>query len=187
MGAARARLRQRLIAVVAATSLAGHAMPQSSSSVLGRPAAPATTAVRPVRRLTVLYDANCGFCRWVRDWLTGQPQLVPLDFLPAGSTAARRAFPYIDHRRTLRDVTVVADGGQVYEGTHAWIVVLWALSRHRSLALRLASPKLRPLARAAVAAASHFRAVTQDEAAGVATHDRYRGVGGQACGGGCAG
>jgi predicted DCC family thiol-disulfide oxidoreductase YuxK len=161
---------------------AAYAPPPAEDATCRRP----PTQAEPVGRLTVLYDANCGFCRWVRDWLTGQPQLVPLDFVPAGSTAARRAFPYLDHQRTLRDVTVVADGGQVYEGTHAWIVVLWALTRYRPLAMRLAHPKLRPLSRAAVAAASRFRAVTRDEAAGFGAHDRYRGEGGQACGGECA-
>lgn len=126
-----------------------------------------------VRRLTVLYDANCGFCRWVRDWLSGQPKLVPIDLIPASSAQARRAFPHLDHARTLREVTAVGDGGQVYEGTRAWIVVLWALARYRPLALRLAAPTMQPFARAAVATAARFRAVTRDETTGTLTHEGH--------------
>lgn len=167
-----------------------------SPALLGRdavPASPPESGVRatgegqpPVRRLTVLFDANCGFCRWVRNWLTGQAQLVPLDFLPAGSAEARHAFPYLDHPRTLRDLTVVGDGGQVYEGTPAWIVILWALRRYRRLALRLANPRLQPLAKAAVATAAGFRGVTRDETAGFGAHGGYGGDRGRPCGGACA-
>jgi predicted DCC family thiol-disulfide oxidoreductase YuxK len=39
----------------------------------------------PVRRLTVLYDAQCSLCVHLRSWLLRQKQLVPLDLVPAGS------------------------------------------------------------------------------------------------------
>ncbi|MBK7643357.1 MAG: DUF393 domain-containing protein [Planctomycetes bacterium] len=45
-----------------------------------------------VGRLTVLYDAQCGLCRRARRWLEAQPAYVPLEFVAAGSPAAR-AFP----------------------------------------------------------------------------------------------
>lgn len=32
----------------------------------------------PVLGLTVLYDASCSLCTFLRDWLSKQPQLVPL-------------------------------------------------------------------------------------------------------------
>ena len=53
-----------------------------------------------VRGLTVLYDAECGLCAFLRDWLVRQPQLVPLELVPAGSVEARRRFPGRDHRAT---------------------------------------------------------------------------------------
>ena len=118
----------------------------------------ATTAGRvPVRRLTVLYDADCSLCAFLRDWLTRQPQLVPLELVPAASEQARRRFPTLDHRATLDDITVVGDAGQVYRSTAAWIVTLWALREHRPLAHRLSTPSGAPFAKGAVLAAAKWR------------------------------
>ncbi|GAA2550388.1 MULTISPECIES: thiol-disulfide oxidoreductase DCC family protein [Streptomyces] len=115
-------------------------------------------AVRvPVRRLTVLYDAECSLCSSVRDWLVRRPQLVPLELVPAGSPAARARFPALDHGATLEEITVIGDAGQVYRGAAAWIVTLWALREHRPLAHRLATPSGARLARGAVLAAAAWR------------------------------
>ena len=111
----------------------------------------------PVRRLTVLYDADCSLCAFLRDWLTRQPQLVPLELVPAGSEQARRRFPALDHRATLDDITAVGDAGQVYRGAAAWIVTLWALREHRPLAHRLSTPAGAKLAKGAVLAAAKWR------------------------------
>ncbi|MEV6326569.1 DCC1-like thiol-disulfide oxidoreductase family protein [Streptomyces sp. NPDC051909] len=111
----------------------------------------------PVRRLTVLYDADCPLCVHLRHWLLGQAQSVPLDLVPAGSPEALRRFPELDHRDTLREITVVGDGGQVYRETDAWIVCLWALVAHRPRAHWLATPAGRPFARATVLAAAKWR------------------------------
>lgn len=111
----------------------------------------------PVRRLTVLYDADCSLCAFLRDWLVRQPQLVPLELVPAGSQEARLRFPGLDHRATLEEITVVGDAGQVYRDTAAWIVTLWALREHRPLAHRLSTPSGARLARGAVLAAAKWR------------------------------
>ncbi|MGY4982544.1 thiol-disulfide oxidoreductase DCC family protein [Streptomyces sp. 900105755] len=115
-------------------------------------------AVRvPVRGLTVLYDAECTLCTHLRDWLVRQPQLVPLELVPAGSAEARTRFPDLDHSATFDEVTVVGDAGQVYRDTAAWIVVLWALREQRPLAHRLSTPAGARLARGAVLAAARWR------------------------------
>ncbi|MEU9921167.1 DUF393 domain-containing protein [Streptomyces griseoluteus] len=111
----------------------------------------------PVRGLTVLYDAECGLCTHLRDWLQRQPQLVPLEMVPAGSAEARTRFPGVDPARTLEEVTVIGDSGQVYRGAAAWVVVLWALREHRPLAHRLSTPAGAVLARGAVLAAAKYR------------------------------
>jgi len=108
-------------------------------------------------RLTVLYDGGCPLCRAARRWLAGRVQLVPLDFVEAGSAAAAHRFPGLDHAGTLAEVTVVADTGAVYSGDAAWLICLWALDGYRALALRLAQPRLRPLARRVVRAAATIR------------------------------
>ncbi|MFI1763713.1 thiol-disulfide oxidoreductase DCC family protein [Streptomyces sp. NPDC020800] len=111
----------------------------------------------PVRGLTVLYDAGCGLCTHLRNWLVRQPQLVPLELVPAGSAEARRRYPGLDHTATLDEVTVIGDSGQVYQASRAWIVVLWALREHRPLAHRLSTPAGARLARGAVLAAAKWR------------------------------
>ncbi len=111
----------------------------------------------PVRGLTVLYDARCSLCRFVREWLGRQPRLVPLEFVAAGEKAARSRFPSLDHRSTLDEITVVGDAGQVYRGSAAWIVCLWALREHRPLAHRLSTPAGARLAKGAVLTAAKWR------------------------------
>ncbi|OQR62397.1 hypothetical protein B6E66_19890 [Streptomyces maremycinicus] len=111
----------------------------------------------PVRRLTVLHDAACPLCRYLRDWLGRQSQLVPLEFVPAGSAEAAARFPGLDHRATLDEITVVGDSGQVYRGPAAWIVTLWALREYRPTSHRLSTPAGAKLARGAVLAAARWR------------------------------
>ncbi|MGG2463649.1 thiol-disulfide oxidoreductase DCC family protein [Streptomyces sp. RGM 3693] len=114
-------------------------------------------ASAPVRRLTVLYDAHCPLCAFVRDWLVRQHQLVPLDLVPAGTPEARQRLPELDHASTLEEITVVGDGGQVYRGAAAWVVCLWALAKYRPLAHRLSTRSGLRFARGAVLAAAQYR------------------------------
>lgn len=99
---------------------------------------PVATAV--TRHLTVLYDANCPLCVHIRHWLLGQRRLVPLRLIPAASAEARRRYPQLDHASTLKEITVIGDSGQVWTGTDAFIVCLWALAEHRPKANWLATP-----------------------------------------------
>jgi predicted DCC family thiol-disulfide oxidoreductase YuxK len=111
----------------------------------------------PVLGLTVLYDARCSLCAFLKQWLVRQAQLVPLRFVPAGSEEAARRFPRLDHRATLGEITVVGDAGQVYQGAAAWVVTLWALREYRALAHRLSTPAGAKLARGATLAAAKWR------------------------------
>jgi len=111
----------------------------------------------PVLGLTVLYDPRCSLCAFLKKWLAGQAQLVPLRFVPAGSEEALRRCPRLDHRATLDEITVVGDAGQVYQGAAAWIVTLWALREYRALAHRLSTPTGARLARGATLAAAKWR------------------------------
>ncbi|WP_079110847.1 thiol-disulfide oxidoreductase DCC family protein [Streptomyces roseifaciens] len=110
-----------------------------------------------VRRLTVLYDAQCPLCTFVRNWLVKQRQLVPLDLVPLGSDEARRRFPELDHAATYEEITVVGDAGQVYRGAAAWVVCLWALAEYRPLSHRMSTPSGLRFARNALLAASRYR------------------------------
>jgi predicted DCC family thiol-disulfide oxidoreductase YuxK len=102
------------------------------------PAGPRPAPIVP-SGLTVLYDADCPVCRRARRWVERHRQLVPVQFVPAASDLAMRRFPGLDVGSTLVDVTVIADTGAVLRGDRAWITVLWAVARTRSLAFDLAN------------------------------------------------
>ena len=123
---------------------------------------------------TVLYDAGCPICRAARGWLENRAQLVPLGFVPAGSAEARRRFPGLDHAATLRELTVIADSGEVYVADGAWLACLWALTDYRGMAERLGSPRLLPAARRFIAAAAAVRSQTRSADYGDGCDDRCR-------------
>jgi predicted DCC family thiol-disulfide oxidoreductase YuxK len=93
--------------------------------------------------LTVLYDERCDLCRRLRDWLSRQPTLNPVEFVAAGSPAARARWPELDPERTTRILTVVASDGGVYEADRAWLLCAWALPKWRPVAEHVASPTRR--------------------------------------------
>ncbi|WP_405998995.1 thiol-disulfide oxidoreductase DCC family protein [Streptomyces sp. NBC_00829] len=126
----------------------------------------------PVRSLTVLYDARCPLCVHLRNWLLRQPQLVPLDLVPAGSDEARHRYPHLDHAMTLREITVIGDLGQIYTGPAAWIVCLWALAEYRPKAHWLATPAGQPFVRVTMLAAAKYRQAAGGGAIGTPCDDR---------------
>ena len=110
-----------------------------------------------MRRLTVLYDPQCGLCCRVHTWLLSQPKYVELAFLPIQSEEALYQYPKLNHAITLKDVTVIGDDGAVYWGAKAWLMCLWALRNYREWSLRLNSPELLPTARRVVSMISQNR------------------------------
>jgi predicted DCC family thiol-disulfide oxidoreductase YuxK len=110
-----------------------------------------------IRRLTVLYDAQCGLCQRARGWLESRPAYVQLEFLPAGSPGARERYPRLDAAATLAVLHVVSDDGRVWSGARAWVMCLWALRETRSLSLRLSGPLSIAVAQSIVARLSEGR------------------------------
>jgi predicted DCC family thiol-disulfide oxidoreductase YuxK len=110
-----------------------------------------------LRTIYVLYDAGCGLCMAIKDWLNGQPKLVGIVLIPAASPEAaellRGATP-----PSPDELVVVSDNGWLWRGDHAWVIVLWALRDYRAWARHMAKPALLPLARQAFAALSKNRA-----------------------------
>jgi predicted DCC family thiol-disulfide oxidoreductase YuxK len=112
-----------------------------------------------MRKLTVLFDPGCMLCRAARLWLERQKKYVPLEFVGAGTTEARKRFPDLEPESTLREITVVDDGLRVYRGEKAWLMCLWALRGYRTNALRWSRPDRLPYARRFVAWVSRHRRV----------------------------
>ena len=116
-----------------------------------------------MNRLYVLYDANCGLCSSVREWVQDQPQLVAMEFVAANSARAFQLFPSLSRSgQRVEELIVVDDRGGVYREGHAWIMCLFALAEYRALSLRLASPSLLPLARKAFSFLSKRRSALSE-------------------------
>jgi predicted DCC family thiol-disulfide oxidoreductase YuxK len=96
-----------------------------------------------VTSLTVRYDARCGLCCAVAAWVAQQPKLLPVACAPGGLATS--------------ELKVIADTGECWSGDDAWVMVLWALTRHRHTAYRLASPVVRPTAKALFKVLSAYR------------------------------
>ena len=107
--------------------------------------------------LTILYDARCDLCCRIREWMLSQTHYVALEFIAADSDEAKARYPQLDHERSLRELHVVTNYGEVYRDAKAWLMCLWALREYRAWSLRLATPELMPLARRAIARVSSNR------------------------------
>lgn len=97
--------------------------------------------------LFVFYDGKCALCAKCRHWLESQPLYVNLVFLPYQSYKAKKLCPEIDSYDPGKEIVVMADNGDIYQGGAAWIMCLWATRSHREWGMRLASPALLPLAK----------------------------------------
>ncbi|MEM9444225.1 MAG: DUF393 domain-containing protein [Verrucomicrobiota bacterium] len=100
-----------------------------------------------ISNLTVLFDASCGMCRGCRLWLSEQPSYFHLRFLALQSPKVDTLFPGVREYRPMEQLIVIDDHGGIYQGADAWVICLCALKEYRGLALKLADPGLRPLAR----------------------------------------
>ena len=109
-----------------------------------------------IEQLTVLYDADCGFCVRCARWLLQQRAHVKVRCLPHDSPTIALMFPTL-RKLAKADLTVIDDRTGVYRGSNAWIMCLWALEEWRPWAFRFASPALAPLAREAFEVVSSNR------------------------------
>jgi predicted DCC family thiol-disulfide oxidoreductase YuxK len=99
---------------------------------------------RSPRTLTVLYDPGCALCRRCRDWMLAEHASVRLEFVECTGSEARERYGDIPWLGT--ELVVVGDGGEVWAGSAAFIVCLWALTDWREWSYRLADSAFAPLA-----------------------------------------
>ncbi len=100
-----------------------------------------------MQKLYILYDSHCELCRRCRVWLGQQPSYVKLIFLPFQAPEAECRFPTLRELHPDKEIVVVNEAGDVWQGEAAWVICLWALREYREWSQRLASPLLLPLAR----------------------------------------
>jgi predicted DCC family thiol-disulfide oxidoreductase YuxK len=79
--------------------------------------------------------------------MSKQPSSCELHFVAAGSEKARRLFPALANPPRPEELVAISEDGLVYRGDAAFIVCLYALDAYRALAVRLARPAFRPVAR----------------------------------------
>lgn len=96
-----------------------------------------------ISRLTVVYDETCELCRRCRHWLSVQDLLVPMEFLAAGSPAARERYEDLDWYKV--ELMVVDDTGRAWVGPAAFLMCMWATRRYRRMSHRFRSPTLAPM------------------------------------------
>lgn len=99
-----------------------------------------------MKRLIIFYDPQCGLCGRFRRWMLGQESYLQLEFVPYDGAQARRLLPEIVHLGADREIVVMNEEGEIWQGPGAWVTCLWALREGRAWARRLASPALLPLA-----------------------------------------
>ena len=99
-----------------------------------------------MKTLTIFYDARCGLCGQFRRWMLDQESAVRLDFLAFDSAEATACLPEIAGMHPEREIVVMNERGEIWQGASAWVTCLWVLPRWRAWARRLASPALLPVA-----------------------------------------
>jgi predicted DCC family thiol-disulfide oxidoreductase YuxK len=120
---------------------------KTNQAVAAQPEPQAQAQAQPVRAIAVFFDQDCNLCRACRRWLQAQDKYFPVEFLPYQSRRALEVCPQLEQLNPEKEIVVMADNGQIYQGGSAWIMCLYALRRYRELSFKLAHPMLLPLAK----------------------------------------
>ena len=91
-------------------------------------------------RITILYDDRCALCCRFCQWIEKEPALLEIRFLSMHGSETRQRYPSLAAQIEDDQFLVVDNLGQVYRGTNARIIILYALARYRSLSFKLARP-----------------------------------------------
>jgi predicted DCC family thiol-disulfide oxidoreductase YuxK len=112
-----------------------------------------------MRALYVLYEPDCELCRRCRQSLQAQSKYLLKSFYAQRGQEACVKFPKVvpPAGERVQHLIVVADSGEVDRKRPAWIMCFYNLREYRALAMRLARPSLRPLARRAYQLVSRHR------------------------------
>ena len=111
-----------------------------------------------MRGLTVLFDQDCALCRRAASLAGTAEDTRSAAFRPGRLPAGpERLYPALDHRATLREMTVIGERGEIYREAKAWLMCLWALRDYREMAIRWSAPERIEYARRFVAWVSRNR------------------------------
>ncbi|MFT5883342.1 MAG: putative DCC family thiol-disulfide oxidoreductase YuxK [Crocinitomicaceae bacterium] len=99
-----------------------------------------------ISTLEVYYDGRCAMCGRFKNWLEQQELLIGVEFLSYASEAARERFPDLPEYKPDKAMVVRTDKGEIYRGAESIVMILWACSEYRKLAMKLRKPIFLPLA-----------------------------------------
>ncbi|MDX2225796.1 MAG: DCC1-like thiol-disulfide oxidoreductase family protein [Verrucomicrobiae bacterium] len=100
-----------------------------------------------IRKIHILYDGECGFCRTCRDWILLQPRFFEIEMLDRRDPDTKARFgdytvpPYTDR------MVVINNEDGVYYAEDAYIMILFALKNYRAWSVRISRQGVKPLAR----------------------------------------
>jgi predicted DCC family thiol-disulfide oxidoreductase YuxK len=126
-------------------SLQGNEMEVGRRREAGPGSGPA--GARPV----ILFDGVCELCNSAVGWIRARDRAGVFDYLPYQSPEVARRWPGLDPAALARALHVVAPDGRVRAGADAAPWILGRLPGWRWLAVLLALPGVRALARPAYA------------------------------------
>jgi predicted DCC family thiol-disulfide oxidoreductase YuxK len=115
-----------------------------------------------MKRLTVLYDGECALCQRLRAWLQSEPTWFPVEYLPLQSPEVDRRWPGIRAWQPEKQILAIDDQGGLYQGSAAWITLLYALKDYREMSFRFADPSMQGLAQKVVELISRNRHALSD-------------------------
>ncbi|VAW79935.1 hypothetical protein MNBD_GAMMA12-2688 [hydrothermal vent metagenome] len=110
-----------------------------------------------IKKITVLYDAECTFCCRSKSWILSQFHRIAIEFIPINSKQSQSRFP--DLPDNLDELVVITDKGNVYYKEKAFVMCLYALSEYYEWSFKLARPAFLPLVRNAYHMLSRYRNV----------------------------
>lgn len=114
----------------------------------------------------ILFNADSPECEHFADWCGNQSARARLEFLPVSPARLKTRLPYTDIASPETGIVVVTENGETIRGDAAWAWCIWALDGYESLARRVASPQLLPLARSIALLLSRESSVLLDFADG---------------------
>ena len=111
-----------------------------------------------IHHIKAFYDAQCGMCTKARNRLSAEPTHLDVEFVALQSDTAKELLgTHYDEKQLRKEIHVLADNGDLWVGADAWILLLWATCRWRSLATTLSNPVFKPVVKKVVSLISENR------------------------------
>lgn len=93
-----------------------------------------------MKKLTIIYDGKCGFCKKWIDWVKERDENEVFKFLPCESQERTNRFPEINTQDCLAAMYIVTPDKTFYRGADALPKILQELPRWKLISYLLSLP-----------------------------------------------